>query len=47
MVIETFGAGDSITLRNHSSAAPVTLETLAGGTQVNANASVLIHKLSG
>jgi len=46
MVIETFAAGDIITLRNHSSAAAVTLQTLAGGTQTNANASVLIENLS-
>jgi hypothetical protein len=46
MVIETVAAGDIITLRNHSSAAAVTLQTLAGGTQTNANASVLIEKLS-
>ena len=32
--------GDVITLRNHSSAAAVTLQTLAGGTQINVNASL-------
>jgi hypothetical protein len=39
-------AGDILTLRNHSSAAAVTLQTLAGGTQTNVNASVVIKKLS-
>jgi len=39
------GAGDVLTLRNHSSAAAVTLQTLAGGTQFNANASVQILRL--
>jgi hypothetical protein len=33
-------------VRNHTSAAAVTLQTLAGGTVTNANASVLIEKLS-
>lgn len=44
-VITTLGAGDVLTLRNHSSAAAVTLQTLAGGTQTNVNASVAIEKL--
>lgn len=39
-------AGDVLTLRNHSSAAAVTLQTLAGGTQTNVNASVIIKKIS-
>jgi len=39
------GAGDVLTLRNHSSAAAVTLQTLAGGTQANANVSLVIEKL--
>ena len=39
------GAGDELTLRNHSSAAAVTLQTLAGGTQANANASLTIERL--
>jgi hypothetical protein len=39
-------AGDVLTLRNHSSAAAVTLQTLAGGTQTNVNASVVVKKLS-
>jgi hypothetical protein len=45
MVIITVSAGDLITLRNHSSPAAVVLQTLAGGTQVNANASVTILRL--
>lgn len=39
------GAGDVLTVRNHSSAAAVTLQTLAGGTQNNANAAVQILRL--
>jgi hypothetical protein len=39
-------AGDVLTMRNHSSAAAVTLQTLAGGTQPNTNASILIVKLA-
>jgi len=39
------GAGDVLTLRNHSSAAAVILQTLAGGTQTNVNASVIIETL--
>jgi len=45
-IILTLGAGDVITLRNHSSAAAVTLQTLAGGTQTNVNASLIIEKLA-
>jgi hypothetical protein len=45
-VILALGAGDVVTIRNHSSAAAVTLQTLAGGTQVNVNASVAILKLA-
>jgi hypothetical protein len=44
--IFTIAASDVITLRNHSSAAAVTLQTLAGGTQINVNASVVIKKLN-
>lgn len=44
--ILTLGAGDIITLVNHTSAAAVTLQTLAGGTAINVNASVLIEKLA-
>jgi hypothetical protein len=39
--------GDVFTLRNHTSAAAVTIQTLAGGTQTNSNASILIRKLGG
>ncbi len=39
-------AGDVVTLRNHSSAAAVTLQTLAGGTQANTNASITIMKIA-
>ena len=44
--IITLAAGDSLTLVNHTSAAAVTLQTLAGGTQVNVNASLVIKKLN-
>ncbi|MEI9814129.1 MAG: hypothetical protein WDO18_16445 [Acidobacteriota bacterium] len=44
-VLVTVAAGDVITLRNHTSAAATTLQTLAGGTQINVNASVLIERL--
>lgn len=46
MVIITASAGDVLTVRNHTSAAAVTLQTLAGGTQINSNASILIQKIS-
>lgn len=39
-------AGDVLTLRNHSSAAAVTLQTLAGGTQTNVNASMSIEQIA-
>lgn len=45
-VIITAAAGDVITLRNHTSAAAVTLQILAGGTQLNANASIMIRRLN-
>jgi len=38
-------AGDILTLRNHMSAAAVTLASVVGGTQANVNASVLIQQL--
>ena len=44
--ILVLGAGDVITLVNHTSAAGVTLQTLAGGTQTNVNASVQIVRLA-
>lgn len=37
---------DVLTLRNHSSAAAIGLQNLAGGTQSNVNASVVVKKLS-
>ena len=45
-VILALSAGDVLTIVNHSSASAVTLQPLAGGTQTNVNASVLILKLS-
>ena len=44
--IITIAAGDVLTLRNHSSAAAVGLQTLAGGTQGNVSASILVQKLN-
>ena len=44
--IITLASGDILTLRNHTSAAAVTLQTLAGGTQTNVNASIVIKMLS-
>lgn len=44
--ILTLGAGDVITIVNHSSAAAGTLAPLVGGTQVNVRASVLISRLA-
>lgn len=44
-VLVTMAAGDILTLRNHTSTAAVTLQTLAGGTQINVVASVTIEKL--
>ncbi|SPF40845.1 Collagen triple helix repeat family protein (fragment) [Candidatus Desulfosporosinus infrequens] len=46
MVMVIANAGDVLTLRNHSSAAAVTLQTLAGGTQSNADAAILIQKMT-
>lgn len=43
--ILALACSDVLTLRNHSSATPVTLQTLAGGTQTSVNASVIIRKL--
>lgn len=45
-VIIAIPAGGILTLRNHTSAAAVILQTLAGGTQTNANASILLKMLS-
>ena len=44
--IVSVAAGAVLTVRNHSSAAAVTLATPIGGTQANANASVAVEKLS-
>jgi hypothetical protein len=41
----TLTAGDVVTLRNHTSAAAVTLQTLAGGTAANSNASIILKKI--
>lgn len=38
-------AGDILTLRNHTSASAVDLQTLAGGTQTNANASISVQRV--
>lgn len=38
-------AGDVVSLRNHSSAAAVTLASNVGGTQQNVNASLIFQKL--
>ena len=44
--ILTLEAGSILTLRNHTSAAAVTLQPLAGGTQDNVNASLVILRLA-
>ena len=44
-VIVTAAAGDVLTVRNHSAASAVGLQSLAGGTQINVNASMAIEKL--
>ena len=41
--IITLGANDVLTLRNYSSWAAATLQTFAGGTQANVNASITIE----
>jgi len=47
MVIISAAAGDVLTLRNHTSfVGDVNLQTLAGGSEVNVNASILIQRLS-
>jgi len=45
-VIVAIVAGDVLTLQNYTSAAAVALQTLAGGTQINVNASIVIEKLN-
>jgi hypothetical protein len=44
--ILTIVAGDVLTVTNHTSAAALMLQTLAGGTQANVNASVIIEQLA-
>lgn len=44
--ILVLAAGDVLSIRNHSSAAAVTLASLVGGTQLNVTASVLIVRYS-
>jgi BclA C-terminal domain len=46
ILIVSLAADDTITLVNHSSAAAVTLQTLAGGTQINVNAAIVITQLN-
>ena len=46
LAILAIGAGDTLSLRNHSSAAAVGLASAIGGTQANTNASVAIEKVS-
>ncbi|MFI0435760.1 MAG: collagen-like protein [Parachlamydiaceae bacterium] len=43
--IIVMAANDALTLCNHTSAASVTLQTLAGGTKTNVNASIKILKI--
>jgi hypothetical protein len=45
-VIVVVLANDVLTIRNHTSAAAVGLQALAGGTEANVNASVIIEKLN-
>lgn len=44
--VVTIASGDILSLRNHTSSSAVTLQTLAGGTQTNVNASLMIRKLN-
>jgi len=44
--IVTVNAGDVLTLRNHTSASALTLQTPAGGTATNVNAALLIRQLA-
>lgn len=44
--IVQMSAGDVLTLRNHTSSAGIALQTLAGGTEINVNASVVILLLT-
>ena len=45
-VIASIASGDVITLRNHTSAAAVTLpQPFAGGTRTNTNATIVIERI--
>jgi BclA C-terminal domain len=44
-LLAVLSAGTVLTIRNHTSSAAAALQALAGGTQENANASVLIEKI--
>lgn len=46
-LILSLAAGDVVTLQNYQSASAVSLQTLAGGTQTNVNASLLVERLDG
>ena len=43
--IVALGAGDTLTIRNRSSAAAIGLASVIGGTQANVNASVILNRL--
>jgi hypothetical protein len=45
MVIINAAIGDVITVRNHTSNAPVELNNTVGGTQLNTSASILLLKI--
>ncbi len=45
-ILLTLSAGDVVSLHNYTSAAATTLQTLAGGTAANVNASILFRKLN-
>jgi hypothetical protein len=44
-LIVTLTAGDVLTLRNHTSAAAATMQIIAGGTEANVNASLLVERV--
>jgi len=44
-VIVSVVPGDTLTLRNHSSASAVTLASVIGGTQANSNASMMVVRI--
>jgi hypothetical protein len=44
--IVTLAMGDVLTIQNYTSAAAVTVQSLAGGTQTSVNASVVIEELN-